>query len=584
MAANIGAKSTEKTLHQRIGIGVFVLGLALFTAALGLSHYTLEAESLREALNNDYHWSIVEPHLDEWEGKRYGNSFAFVNALDAFMRRMQDEIKQDVRENKGLSTSDREYWNFVLQDYKLKSLRYSVTRASSAGFLPANAGWWLWLALSLSIGGALMYILPQARLLPGIKNNHIYHSAIHHRGWLGIATGVYLIGFYIVLYFYPQHMVNWIILVDPISRALNGGAASQWFLYGFLYTLAIMVMGVRMIIKYRHSQYQIIRTFSVIFFQTAFAFLIPQIMELLNQPSMDLKNIWPLDYSFFFDYRLRELTSSGALGLFMLVWGIALIVVAVPVITYFYGKRWYCSWVCGCGGLAETLGDPYRQLSDKRLGAWQVERYLVHGVLVFAVVMTALVLYTYFSGDSLRVGANRWWLLALIWGLGLALLALNRRWFSFAPQRAMRIAVFAIGGVFTIGLLVEYFGKGGHTVYLGSFQIRQWYGSTSEPDSPGWWARVSIPSWATGCGAALAVRWLPILGWCSASNRAFESQPMAGSASPAAIAACTAKWASTCAGTPNAARMWCGLPAWAAASARRYARAACCAWKIAPPT
>ena len=37
-----------------------------------------------------------------------------------------------------------------------------------------------------------------------------------------------------------------------------------------------------------------------------------------------------------------------------------LLVVAIPILTYYFGKRWYCSWVCGCGGLAETVGDPWR--------------------------------------------------------------------------------------------------------------------------------------------------------------------------------------------------------------------------------
>jgi polyferredoxin len=90
----------------------------------------------------------------------------------------------------------------------------------------------------------------------------------------------------------------------------------------------------------------------------------------------------------------------------MLIWGIALIVIGVPVLTYFYGKRWYCSWVCGCGGLAETLGDPYRQLSDKSMKAWKIERWMIHVVLVFAVVMTIGVVYTYFTGSSTVLGLN----------------------------------------------------------------------------------------------------------------------------------------------------------------------------------
>ena len=43
--------------------------------------------------------------------------------------------------------------------------------------------------------------------------------------------------------------------------------------YGLFYTLAVLVMGARMIVKYRHNRYQILRTISVMFFQLGFAFL-----------------------------------------------------------------------------------------------------------------------------------------------------------------------------------------------------------------------------------------------------------------------------------------------------------------------
>lgn len=108
----------------------------------------------------------------------------------------------------------------------------------------------------------------------------------------------------------------------------------------------------------------------------------------------------------FFDYRIAGFIENGSLGVFMLVWGIILVILGVPIITYFYGKRWYCSWVCGCGGLAETAGDPYRQLSDKSLKAWKVERWMVHSVLVFVTIMTAGTIYTYFSGTSHLVGID----------------------------------------------------------------------------------------------------------------------------------------------------------------------------------
>ncbi|MCB0638368.1 MAG: 4Fe-4S binding protein [Lewinella sp.] len=389
------SKSTPKNLTQYLGIGLFVFALAVFVASLTLSHYEIDIATVKQELNNDYYNQFVEQNRGMIEGKTFSSSFAFLDAFDDFMKKIQADIKQDVTEVKGLTTSDGEYWSSILQDWQLSGLRFPVAKASSTGLLPGHMGWFFFLSIILGILGALLYILPQQRFLPGIKNHHIYHSSMHHRGWLGIATGVFLIGFYVLLYFYPEHMVNWVLLVDPVSMALKGQPADNWFLYGFLYTIAILVMGIRMIIKYRHNRYQMIRTGSVMFFQLCFAFMLPEIMTALHQPSMDLKNIWPLNYSFFFDYNLSKLTSSGFFGLFLLFWGILLSAVAVPVITYFYGKRWYCSWVCGCGGLAETLGDPYRQLSDKTTAAWQIERWTIHSVLVFATAMTLIVIYSY---------------------------------------------------------------------------------------------------------------------------------------------------------------------------------------------
>lgn len=284
--------------------------------------------------------------------------------------------------------------------YATKDLKYSLTKASATGPVKNNPLLFLFLTYGLCIIGAMLYILPKAEEQEGIKNNNIFFDPMKNRGWLGILTGTWLIVFYILLYFYAEYMTNWVLMVDPLSRLINGHEAGKFFLYGFIYTLCILVMGVRFIIHYRHSSYQVLRTISVMFFQTAFAFLIPEILIRLNKPYYDFKNIWPLDYSFFFDYRLSEMLENGTLGIFMLGWGLMLIIIGVPVMVYFFGKRWYCSWVCGCGGLAETLGDPYRQLSQKSLKAWKIERWMVHGVLVFAVVMTIGVLYTWFTQSS----------------------------------------------------------------------------------------------------------------------------------------------------------------------------------------
>lgn len=290
--------------------------------------------------------------------------------------------------------------------YKKKNIKYAIAKASLTG--PSVTSPWLVMLLSfgLIIMGALGISAAMLKEPAGIKNNDIFRHPATSRKWLGAIIGSFLIIFYIILYFYPEFMTSWIALVDPISILLNGSGAGQFFLYGFLYTISVLVMGVRMIIKYRHNRYQIIRTISVMFFQTTFAFILPEILVRLNQPYFDFKNIWPLDYDFFFDFELNKLIDSGHIGIFMLVWGITLALIGVPIFTYFFGKRWYCSWVCGCGGLAETLGDPFRQLSDKSLRAWKIEQGTIYSVLIFAVVMTIGVLFTYFSGASTVLGIN----------------------------------------------------------------------------------------------------------------------------------------------------------------------------------
>jgi ferredoxin-type protein NapH len=283
---------------------------------------------------------------------------------------------------------------------------FPLTKHSTNGLVSTYPWWFFFFSLILASLGVLVHVLPDLKKYPGIKNDGIYKSSATNRGWIGVVVGSFLISFYVLLYWFPYYITTWIVMVEPLKKALSGGEASHWFLYGLMYTLAMLVMGVRMLIKYRHNKYQIFRTISVMFFQLGFAFLIPEILVKLNQPEFNFTTMWPLDYDFFFEWNLEKLQNSGGLGLFMLVWGIALFAIGVPIFVYFFGKRWYCSWVCGCGGLAETLGDPYRQLSNKTLKAWKVERWLIHSVLVFAVVMTGLVLYTYFSGHSEVLGFN----------------------------------------------------------------------------------------------------------------------------------------------------------------------------------
>jgi Pyruvate/2-oxoacid:ferredoxin oxidoreductase delta subunit len=275
-------------------------------------------------------------------------------------------------------------------------------------FSTENASMWLSLSLTAISLGSIGYTYEQYKdALPGIKNNSVWFNPISARGAWAWFLGVFLTGFYVILYWYPQYLglgkqgmgnTGLVALFDPLSRLLNGKPATEWFVYGAIYTLTILLLGIKFIYKYRHSKYQVYRTISIVFFQTCFAFILPEIMQGLNKPFYDFKSVWPLNYYFFFDWHIDKMIASGMFGYFALFWGMFMFLVITPIMTYFYGKRWYCSWVCGCGGLAETAGDPFRQLSDKSLKAWKIERWMIHGVLVFVTLMTIAVLVTRFTG------------------------------------------------------------------------------------------------------------------------------------------------------------------------------------------
>jgi Pyruvate/2-oxoacid:ferredoxin oxidoreductase delta subunit len=267
-------------------------------------------------------------------------------------------------------------------------------------------------ALIVSLGlislGSLSYTyLTYKDTHAGVKNNFNFQNSLTNKGLWAWILAVLLTGFYVLLYWYPillglgkdgAENKGLIGLFDPLSFFLKGKPASEWFVYGALYTLSIILLGIKFIWKYRHNKYQVYRTMSIIFFQTCIAFILPEIMASMNLPYNDFKNIWPLNYYFFFDWHIDELIKAGVFGYFILFWGVISFLILTPILTYFFGKRWYCSWVCGCGGLAETAGDAFRHLSDKSKTAWKIEKYLIYGVMIFALVMTIAVLVTYFTG------------------------------------------------------------------------------------------------------------------------------------------------------------------------------------------
>ena len=352
-----------------------------------------------------------------------------------------------------------------------------------------NKGTFLTLALLLISGGIIVYSR-EAYLskLEGIKNDGQWFKSISSRGVWGWVLGLVLTGFYIVLYFYPKYLgldqginggnTGLVGLFDPLSQLLSGRDASQWFVYGTLYTIAILAFGYKFILKYRHNKYQQLRTFSVMFFQLGFAFLIPEFMYVMNNdlPYYDLKSVWPLNYYIFDEWSVNGFLSNGNIGLALILFGIVSIFVITPILTYKFGKRWYCSWVCGCGGLAETAGDSFRHLSSKKMSAWKLERWLIHLVLVFSVVMTTAMVYTYLGYDKNDFWLTRGVFIAMV--IGFLTLVFSGVMF-FKRQELGKDAKYGAIGFFSIIailLIMHFTGTTNHVFYVKGGALRSAYG------------------------------------------------------------------------------------------------------------
>jgi len=228
-----------------------------------------------------------------------------------------------------------------------------------------------------------------------------YQHPLSNRSWLAWSLSVLLFAAYILLYFGPLPALG--LRFDLLQRLAEvAGQAlglpvvlhSKWILYGSVYTLAMIAGGAVVLRRHGNSRYQRVRTITVVGVQLLFAFMLPIVLQVFGRKEYYFSYFWPLKIEYFYPSVILEQP-------FLIVfWSFLGSLVAFPLLAYFLGKRFYCSWVCGCGGLANTAGEPFRHLSSKSARAWSVEKVSIHTVLFLALVATAVVWINWAVGRS----------------------------------------------------------------------------------------------------------------------------------------------------------------------------------------
>jgi ferredoxin-type protein NapH len=225
------------------------------------------------------------------------------------------------------------------------------------------------------------------------------------RGVLGIAIAIVLTAFYTLLYFTE--------ILDPIATALH--FPNKWVLYGCLYSIAMVGGAIYYLRRHGNSRYNRVRIAVNVGIQIVLAFMLPLVMRYFGGPEFYFSYLWPLDW-----YKLEPNTLSS-LPVLLAVYCIVASLILAPILAYRFGKRWYCSWVCGCGGLANTFGDPFRHLTSKSTRAWRFEKLAVHTVMFIAIASTFLVLLDHLIEGRdgtfhAIVAGGEWWSIKRLYG------------------------------------------------------------------------------------------------------------------------------------------------------------------------
>ncbi|MFW6066957.1 MAG: 4Fe-4S binding protein [Myxococcota bacterium] len=204
------------------------------------------------------------------------------------------------------------------------------------------------------------------------------------RGPWAWVIGIGLMTFYCVLFFTPT--------MDGWAQAL--GLRNRWFFYAALYSVAMIGGGVYYLRRHGNSRYNRVRIGVNIGVQVVLAFALPFVMGMLGQPEVFLSYLWPLDINKLYPQTLESLP------IYLAIYAVVASLVLAPLAAVLWGKRWYCSWVCGCGGLANTFGDPWRHLTSTSTRSWRFELVAVHGMLGVAVIATVAVILDAAIGDA----------------------------------------------------------------------------------------------------------------------------------------------------------------------------------------
>lgn len=261
-----------------------------------------------------------------------------------------------------------------------------------------NAGKWNWTSSLYGIIGYLCFI---GFLISGLVVLVYFLKSIRNYTstyWKTFKYSYFIIAalFFAIIYFGSTYF------------GLKLLGKSPGFYYTFLYSLTILIFGLRRIYV-KPTRYIKRQTWTLMLIQVFPLFLLPEIILPLlkgwnllgGEKGFLLTQVFP-GGDFGHAYRLILAWPLNIYGLvadsittFWLVYTVGFTFLLIPILNYLWGKGAYCGWICSCGALAETLGDEYRHLAPhgpkakkwENAGQWVLLAiFLITGLKLLAVL------------------------------------------------------------------------------------------------------------------------------------------------------------------------------------------------------
>jgi len=242
--------------------------------------------------------------------------------------------------------------------------------------------------------------------------------------------------------------------------SLRLGGVQWWEWFTMAYSAAVLIFGIKAMRKYWYSKLQRWKYASVIFFQCFMLCVLPLWIMPHVAPgwyakagyAFNLVLAWPLSVN-----AIAKPWHNG--HLFPFVYALVLTFVLIPAFVYFFGSR-FCSWICGCGALAETLGDKVRNLAPRGPKAIRFEKAAAKTILIAATVVTLISLF--FSNwilASKGMALYGFWvdvILAGAIGVGFYWFMGNRVWCRFfCPLRMYMNLIGSVASRFRIAPVID---------------------------------------------------------------------------------------------------------------------------------